>query len=58
MNKFVESTGNCIECAKSKFTRTGRFCGNKKLTNKQIFSGRGYCPDFVPIPKRRTDADD
>ena len=55
MSKFAKPTGGCIKCAKSKFVRTGYFCGNKKLTEKQLFNKKGYCSDFVPIPERRTE---
>ena len=55
MSNFVKPTGGCIKCAKSKFIRTGYFCGNKKLTDKQLFNKKGYCSNFVPMPERRTD---
>ena len=55
MSNFVKPTGGCIKCAKSKFIRTGYFCGKKKLTDKQLYNDKGYCSEFVPRAERRTD---
>lgn len=55
MSNLVKPTGGCIKCAKSKFIRTGYFCGKKKLTNKQLYNDKGYCSEFAPRAERRAD---
>jgi hypothetical protein len=47
-DKFTKPTGGCIKCAKCTHVRTSSFCGNTKLTNKQLYNEKGYCSEFVP----------
>ena len=42
------TTGGCIKCEKCTHVRTSSFCGNTKLTNKQLYNEDGYCSEFVP----------
>lgn len=48
MSNFVIPTGGCIKCAKCEQIRTSFFCNGNKLTQKQVFNAKGYCPDFTP----------
>ena len=57
MSNFVKPTGGCIKCAKSEWVRTAYFCGNKKLTNKQLYNDKGYCSKFVPRTERKTNGE-
>ena len=47
-DEFIKPTGGCIKCAKCTHVRTSFFCGNTKLTNKQLYNEKGYCSKFVP----------
>ena len=55
MSNFVKPTGGCIKCDKSEWVRTAYFCGNKKLTDKQLYNDKGYCSEFVPRAERKAD---
>ena len=48
IDKFNKPTGGCIKCAKCTHVRTSFFCGNTKLTNRQLYNEKGYCLEFVP----------
>ena len=48
IDKLIKPTGGCIKCAKCTHVRTSYFCGNKKLTNKQLYNDKGYCSELVP----------
>ena len=43
-----KQTGGCLKCEKCEWVRGKNFCGNKKLTDKQLYNDKGYCSDFVP----------
>ena len=36
----------CIHCKKCKNIRNNYFCGNTKLTQKQLYNDKGYCSEF------------
>ena len=36
----------CIHCKKCKSIRNNCFCGNTKLTQKQLYNDKGYCSEF------------
>jgi hypothetical protein len=48
IDKLTKPTGGCIKCAKCTHVRTSFFCGNKKLTNRQLYNEKGYCSEFAP----------
>ena len=48
IDEFIKPTGGCIKCTKCTHVRTSSFCGNTKLTNKQLYNEKGYCSEFVP----------
>ena len=38
----------CLSCKNCEFIRTSAFCGNTKLTQKQLYSKTGYCSHYEP----------
>ena len=48
IDNFIKPTGGCIKCAYCIHIRTAFFCGNKKLTNRQLYNEKGYCSEFIP----------
>ena len=38
----------CLSCKKCEFIRASAFCGNTKLTQKQLYSKTGYCSHYEP----------
>lgn len=48
IDKYIKPIGGCIKCAYCIHIRTAFFCGNKKLTDKQLYNDKGYCSKFVP----------
>ena len=38
----------CLSCKNCEFIRTSAFCGNTKLTQKQLYSKAGYCSHYEP----------
>ena len=36
----------CISCTNCKVIRNHYFCGNTRLTEKQVFNSKGHCSNF------------
>ena len=46
------SNKGCISCVNCKAIRNSYFCGNTRLTEKQVFNTKGSCSNFKEIKRR------
>ena len=45
----------CISCVHCEAIRNHYYCGNTRLTEKQVFNSKGYCSKFKNKNEKRSE---